>query len=72
MEDKPKRGRPKVLTEEQRRSNKTQLMLNKEWYCKTCNNGVNYTLAGKFGHLKTKKHCKAISQFLEDLVNNIV
>ena len=29
-------------------------MLGKEWYCDICNTGINYTLAGKHCHLKTK------------------
>ena len=33
-------------------------MLNKKWYCITCNNNHNYTLAGKWNHMKTKKHIK--------------
>lgn len=30
-------------------------MVNKEWRCPFCNN-YNYSLAGKHGHLRTKKH----------------
>ena len=26
------------------------------WYCEICNNGKNYTSAGKTNHLKTQKH----------------
>ena len=33
-------------------------MLKKEWYCNICNTDINYTLAGKHCHLKTKKHIK--------------
>jgi len=53
------RGRPKFSEEDRKRSitkNKTKYMLNKEWHCCICNNGNNYTLAGKHCHLKTKKH----------------
>ena len=32
-------------------------MLNKEWRCSVCYN-YNYTLAGKWTHLKTNKHKK--------------
>ena len=72
MEDKPiKRGRPRVFTDEERKKKKTKYMLNKEWYCMTCNNNKNYSLAGKFCHLKTNKHHKAISDMLEDIVNDI-
>ena len=49
------RGRPKILTDEQRKNNKSNYMLNKEWYCEFCNTGRNYKLAGKFSHLKTQK-----------------
>ena len=53
-------GRPrKYFTEEERkqaiRPTKTKCMLNKEWRCPACHNH-NYTLAGKWTHLKTKKH----------------
>ena len=50
------RGRPKVLSYEERKERKSNYMLNKEWYCNVCKNGKNYTLAGKLCHLKTKKH----------------
>ena len=52
------RGRPRILTDEERKNNKTKCMLGKEWYCDICNTGINYTLAGKHCHLKTKKHIK--------------
>ena len=32
-------------------------MLNKEWRCPDCDN-YNYRLAGKWKHLKSKKHIK--------------
>ena len=56
-------GRPKkYLTEEDKknayRPQKTYYMLNKEWYCDICNTGCNYTLAGKWCHLSTKRHKK--------------
>ena len=56
-------GRPKVyLTEEARKEalkkSKTKYMLNKEWYCDVCKNGINYTLAGKWCHLNKKIHKK--------------
>ena len=53
-----KRGRPKVFTEDEQRKKKTKLMLKKEWCCDVCNNNHNYTLAGKWNHMKTKKHIK--------------
>ena len=31
-------------------------MKNIEWYCDVCKNGKNYSLRGKWSHLKTKKH----------------
>ena len=49
------RGRPRILTDEERKKTKTKCMLGKEWYCDICNTGINYTLAGKHCHLKTKK-----------------
>ena len=51
----------KYSTEEERKKaikqTKTKYMLNKEWRCPTCNNH-NYTLAGKWHHLKTKNIIK--------------
>ena len=35
---------------------KTKYMLNKPWYCNICVNEKDYKLAGKWSHLKTKKH----------------
>ena len=58
MEEKRPVGRPRFYTDEEKRKNKNDYMLHKEWYCKICNNGKNYTLAGKHCHLKTKKHFK--------------
>ena len=53
---KIQRGRPRFYTDEERRQKKTDYMLHKPWYCDICNNGNDYTLAGKHCHLKTKKH----------------
>lgn len=36
---------------------KSKYMLNKSWQCSLCDNR-DYTLAGKWSHLKTKKHMK--------------
>ena len=52
------RGRPRIFTDSERINRKTAYMLNKEWYCNVCKNGINYTLAGKWCHLKTTKHQK--------------
>ena len=53
-----KRGkaRPRIFTGEDIQNHRTKYMLNKEWYGDICNNGKNYTLSGKWYHLKTKKH----------------
>ena len=53
---KKERGRPRFYTQEERRRNKTNYMLNKVWFCEICDNGKNSSLAGKSCHLKTKKH----------------
>ena len=58
-----KRGRPKIyFTEKDRKEaikkSKTKYMLNKEWYCDVCKNEINYSLAGKWCHIKTKKHIR--------------
>ena len=60
------RGRPRILTDEERKNNKTKYMLEREWYCDICKTGRNYTLAGKHCHMKTKKHIK------NNIANNIV
>ena len=54
------RGRPRKLTDEERKNNKTKYMLNKEWYCDICKTGRNCTLAGKSCHLNTQLHAKNI------------
>ena len=56
--NKRPRGRPRVLTDEQRKHNKNRYNLTKEWYCDVCKTGRNYTMAGKYSHLYTKKHIK--------------
>ena len=53
-------GRPiKYFTEEDRKKaiqqSKNKYILNKEWRCTDCGNH-NYTMAGKWRHLNTKKH----------------
>ena len=61
MEEKKvefKRGRPRFYTDEERLRRKTDYMLHKPWYCYICNTGINYSLAGKHCHLRTKKHYK--------------
>ena len=55
-------GRPrKHFTKEERNEanipTKTKYMLNKEWICPDCGDH-NYTMVGKWNHLKTKKHMK--------------
>ena len=51
----------KYFTEEEKinaiRQSKTKYMVNKQWLCPYCNNR-DYTLAGKWTHLKSKKHIK--------------
>lgn len=56
------RGRPRILTDAERIKRKSKLMLEKEWFCQICNNNKNYSLAGKFCHLKTMKHQKNIKK----------
>ena len=43
---------------ENTRKYKNEKMKSYDWYCDICNNGKNYTLRGKFMHLKTKKHSR--------------
>ena len=54
-------GRPIKYDNEQDRLNaikdsKTRYMLKKPWYCEACDH--DYTLAGKWSHIKTKKHIR--------------
>ena len=60
----------KYDTEEDRknaiRESKTKYMLNKEWTCEVCGNH-DYSLAGKWSHIKTRKHIfNSIKKALED------
>ena len=48
------KGRPRVL----RKQSKTRYQLNKEWICPICSPRKNYSIAGKWQHLNTKKHLK--------------
>jgi hypothetical protein len=57
-------GRPRLLTDDERRYNKTRYMLEKPWYCKYCKTGINYTLAGKHCHLNTNKHIKSVARLI--------
>ena len=66
------RGRPRILTDAERKNNKTAYMLNKEWFCDICKTGRNYSLAGKSCHLKTIKHQKNVNEInMMDKINNI-
>ena len=52
------------------KQSKTKYMLNKEWICDVCGN-KDYTLAGKWSHIKTKKHIKnTVLNALKDHFNN--
>ena len=66
------RGRPRVKSDEERRKHRTNYMLNKEWYCDICKTGRNYTLAGKWSHLKTKKHLKSMTLAVDERDINFV
>ena len=46
----------KRFTEDEQRIKKNKLMREKEWFCDICKNGNNYTLSGKWTHLKSQKH----------------
>ena len=54
------------------KNSKTKYMLNKPWYCYICDNGLNYKLAGKFCHLKTKKHKHNHDKYISNLKINII
>ena len=55
---KKRRGRPRVLTDDERRERRTNYMLNKDWFCDICNRV--YSLAYKHLHLRTAKHINGI------------
>ena len=60
------RGKPRILSDEERTERKARYMLNKAWYCEICKTGRNYKLAGKHCHLQRKKHIKnATNQNIE-------
>lgn len=42
------------------RRSQTKCALKKEWFCDICNNQKNYSMAGKWSHIKTGKHQKNI------------
>ena len=48
----------KKIKLENKRKYKNEKMKSYDWYCDICNNGKNYTLRGKFMHLKTNKHVR--------------
>ena len=53
------------------KQSKTKYMTNKEWLCPVCEN-KNYSLAGKWTHIKTKKHMKnaqAINDHFKRTIN---
>ena len=55
-------GKQRVLSDEERiehiRASKTKYMVNKSWFCDVCKNNKDYKLAGKWTHMKSKKHIK--------------
>ena len=51
------------------RRNKTKYMLNKSWICPTCSH--DYSLAGKWCHIKTQKHKKMLKLWITDTKNSI-
>ena len=53
-------GRPKIFTKEEITQHRTKYMLNRDWYCDIYKTGRNYTLAGKWCHIKSKKHKKKL------------
>ena len=46
---------------------KTKYMLNRSWFCSVCN--YDYKLAGKWTHLKSKKHVKKSEKHIENFEN---
>ena len=51
------------------RRSKTKYMLNKSWICPVCEH--DYKLAGKWSHMKTKKHIKnTVLDSLKDHFDN--
>ena len=68
-------GRPIKYSDEERKNavtkSKTKYMLNKNWRCKACDDH-NYTLAGKWSHLHTKKHIKNYKTMTNKVDNNLI
>ena len=69
----------KYLNDEDRRDairkSKSKYMLKASWFCSICNefNGNhNYHLAGKFSHLKTKRHKMNYEKNISNLKINII
>ena len=58
---KKQRGRPSIPIE-LKKQNRTNWMLNSEWYCDICNNGINYRYTGKCNHLKTQMHKRYVER----------
>ena len=61
IRQKKQRGRPSIPIE-LKKQNRTNWMLNSEWYCDICNNGINYRYTGKSNHLKTKLHQRLVEK----------
>ena len=59
--EKRKRGRPSIPME-LKKQNRTNWMLNSEWYCDICDNGINYRYTGKSNHLKTQLHQRRVEK----------
>ena len=55
-------GNTKYYTEKDKKDainkSKNEYMLSKSWFCEIYKNNMDYTLAGKCTHLKSKKHKK--------------
>ena len=49
-------GRKKIFTDDEIKKRKNMYMMKKEWYCEICANRINYSLAGKTNHIRTKRH----------------
>ena len=62
---KKRRGRPRVLTDDERRERRTNYMLNKDWFCETSK--LHFSLAGKWSHLKTDKHMNNYIKALHEM-----
>ena len=79
-ENKKSKGRPRIYTDRERVKQKTNYMTTKSWFCDVCNNGIDYSLAGKSQHRYTKNTViksylliiKCVHEKIKNIYSNII